>query len=257
MKSPRKAHSQMGQLPEDRLGITGVIRDKEEAGTVWVWAQPRLLLWPHEVEWLFSPVTGRSTWPGDIWGLDERGNLLLVETKLSSPGSKTIDPFEDFVGYRPPARNFDAGPLQEHWLGLYRRELLSRAQIAPMPDSQIAKRTFPGVVPYSVHRLVLRRWATADSRISRRILSGRYERRVLLFLKMRRKRRNPPPHYVGLVTVTHDSQPRLSAKGREHYRLLVRHKGRRNVHLGAVRAVSQDGARAVVTGWKWKPESDD
>jgi hypothetical protein len=34
--------------------------------------------------------------PGDLWGIDSEGDLIIVETKL---GKKRQDPFCDFVGF--------------------------------------------------------------------------------------------------------------------------------------------------------------
>ena len=66
----------------------------EESGTFWLWAWPEILGWPVEITWLFSPVTGNYPWPGDLWGVDASGELLIVETKSSV---YPADPFEDFL----------------------------------------------------------------------------------------------------------------------------------------------------------------
>src|SRR5947209_2049040 len=66
----------------------------EEPGTFWLWAWPELLDWATEITWLFSPVTGKYPWPGDLWGVDASGQLILVETKKTG-GPR--DHFEDFV----------------------------------------------------------------------------------------------------------------------------------------------------------------
>jgi hypothetical protein len=55
----------------------------EEEGTLMLWAWPELLGWKKDIEWLFSPVIGQ-TWPGDLWGVDESGALILVETKRAT-----------------------------------------------------------------------------------------------------------------------------------------------------------------------------
>jgi hypothetical protein len=75
----------------------------EEAGTFWVWAWPEILGWPVEITWLFSPVTGNDRWPGDLWGIDVSGELIILETKRFRPGG---DPFEDFLEYTDSAMAF-------------------------------------------------------------------------------------------------------------------------------------------------------
>ena len=55
----------------------------EEAGTLWLWAFPELLRWHTGITWLFSPP-GRNRWDGDLWGIDDDGNFVLVEAKCAS-----------------------------------------------------------------------------------------------------------------------------------------------------------------------------
>jgi len=55
----------------------------EEYAALWLWAYPQLLEWSQQIKWLFSPVTGKDKYPGDLWGMDDMGNLILVETKLA------------------------------------------------------------------------------------------------------------------------------------------------------------------------------
>src|SRR5713101_5810733 len=66
----------------------------EEPGTLWLWAWPEILGGLADITWLFSPPTGNSLWPGDLWGMDANGEFVIVETKNTlKPG----DPFEDFL----------------------------------------------------------------------------------------------------------------------------------------------------------------
>src|SRR5438046_1174944 len=92
----------------------------EEEAAVWLWylaaawpSQPALPGWPCSIEWIFSPVTGNKQWPGDVWGVDERGELVIVEGKMGD----RRDPFEDFVrpDFLPPGlrrREFTAEELR-------------------------------------------------------------------------------------------------------------------------------------------------
>jgi len=72
-----------------------VLKVREHAGTFWLWADPGLLSWRFEIRWLFSPVNTGARRPGDLWGVDSKGNLLIVENKLQGRG----DPFQDFIGF--------------------------------------------------------------------------------------------------------------------------------------------------------------
>jgi len=69
----------------------------EEYATLWIWAYPQLLEWGQQIKWLFSPVTGKDKYPGDLWGMDNTGNLILVETKLATRAKQ--DPFVDFINF--------------------------------------------------------------------------------------------------------------------------------------------------------------
>ena len=105
-------------VPIPRAGAHGGgLLPSEESASFLLWAWPRLLGWPRTINWLFSPVTGKDSYPGDLWGLDSRGELLIVETKLDRKGA-TQDPFEDFVAYcRQPAneKRWRADHLRRRW----------------------------------------------------------------------------------------------------------------------------------------------
>jgi hypothetical protein len=109
----------------------------EEIGTFWLWAWPDLLGWPFQITWLFSPVTGKSKWPGDLWGLDDRGNLLIVETKLARNDRGPQDPFKDFIGFEESPRpisfrgsstSFQMVALTQPGEGLHREKSLFSVQ---------------------------------------------------------------------------------------------------------------------------------
>src|SRR4051812_25154622 len=96
------------QLPERRidldlsatvgLGTEVGFLEFEETASFWLFLWPDLLGWPRNITWLFSPVTGKTRYPGDLWGIDETGHLVVVETKLFQRATAP-DPFEDFVAY--------------------------------------------------------------------------------------------------------------------------------------------------------------
>ena len=120
------SHRTEGPRPKQEFSprmANGELCFREEFGTFWLWAYPSLLGWPLDVRWLFSPVVHNRVYPGDLWGVDEVGKLLIVETKLARDAR--ADPFVDFVKLlahktAPPA--LKAANLQGHWEALYEAE---------------------------------------------------------------------------------------------------------------------------------------
>ncbi|MBW2066806.1 MAG: hypothetical protein JRJ03_18000 [Deltaproteobacteria bacterium] len=177
----------------------GVFNVWEHAGTLWLWAHPGLLGWKFEIRWLFSPINTGPRSPGDLWGVDSLGNLLIVENKRAGGG----DPFQDFIGfledYREPG--IAADELLDKWEGLLTKEIES----APLWREDPAG-TYPGVLPYSRHRAELRRWPDLTDKVEGIVLGRTYKRDVQRKLKEREMRGSPPPIYVGFFTC---SSPRL------------------------------------------------
>jgi hypothetical protein len=160
----------------------------EEDAAVWLWAEPRILSWPRGIEWLWSPVNGNSDWRlGDLWGIDEHGQLVVLESKWLGRG----DPFEDFAKHplEPPFR--DARKILERWEELYNREIQNGV-----------KRGRPGVLPNSRNSRCLKRWPALKKTIERRIHSREYSERVRTFLA-RRGHRDDAPRYCGLYVTFH------------------------------------------------------
>lgn len=226
----------------------------EEAGTFWVWAWPEILGWPVEITWLFSPVTGREKWPGDLWGIDATGELILLETKPFPSGG---DPFEDFLEFerqlragvrvRPPT----VDEIQERWERLLRdeRRFLKTNRDALQADSS-QRVAGSGVVPYSSKRLMTWRWRGLYlERIAPTIDSPAYERSAEAGLK-RLRNRFWSPHYFALFTVLPPetpSQSPFSAKGRRHYEELRALVSPDHVHVRSIRCTDPEaGARVAV-----------
>jgi hypothetical protein len=56
----------------------GLVRIKaEEEAIIWLWAKPSIFPWQRPRAWLFPPVTGKTRWPGDLWGIDSCGDLVI------------------------------------------------------------------------------------------------------------------------------------------------------------------------------------
>lgn len=214
----------------------------EAAACVWLWAWPELLGWPATIAWLFSPVVGNRKWPGDLWGVDARGELLIVEAKSCTRGRR-CDPFEDFVGagrgvVERGSASARADSLRERWSRLFEREReFIRQHANELRAGTSLHGCYPGVVPYSRHRTQVQRWRHVYvDRIAPWIDDPDYSRRVLQYLRKREEKGNRIPHVVGLGAVVEGASLTLSAKGLRHYEALAAFAGADRVHLIAVEA---------------------
>lgn len=227
-----------------RLADPTSLLQNEGAGTLFTWVWPELLDWGGEIAWLFSPVTGNQDWPGDLWGVDQRGELLLVETKRVKKGERSQDPYEDFVSFEDRKAVPDVAVIVKHWLPLYAGE--KRFVLEHQTDLETGNRgdpkKQPGVVGYSLKRMMVWRWRELYLRwIAPRILSGEYELTVRRNLEERVRSGNAPPHYFALFTMFDDSYPRLSAKGQENFAQLAKLVGKDRIHARAVAARPIEG----------------
>jgi hypothetical protein len=234
----------------DRVG--GDLLPSEESASFLLWAWPHLLGWPRPINWLFSPVVGNRIYPGDLWGVDSRGDLLVIETKIDRT-RWLQDPFGDFVAYGsgPPKKVWQAGSLRQHWLNLVTKEeeFIRNHAESLTPDFR-PNGTYPGVLPYSSHRNAVWRWQSVFlKRVIPKFLNGSYRDAVGRSLEKRADRKNPPPIFFGLIAVIRQIDPKLSQKGRMAFSLLYRLLGRDRVGLRAIRADRLGGQRMRIKCW--------
>jgi hypothetical protein len=212
----------------------------EGAGTFWIWAWPELLDWGGEIAWLFAPVFGKRVWPGDLWGVDQRVEFLLVETKRVKKGERCRDPYEDFVDFEYRQAVPDVDAIIKHWLPLcqsQRRFILERQPDLETGDRGEPKK-WPGVVDYLLKRMMVWRWRELYlHRMAPRILSGEYETIVRRNLEERVRLGNPPPHYFALFSLFDDSHPKSSAGWQANYARLADLVGKDHIHARAVSAL--------------------
>lgn len=203
------------------------VRSEEEAA-VWLWAQPELLQWHAPIEWLLSPVTGNRKWPGDLWGIDAEGELLIVENKMLG-GGKQFDPFADFHWYAEESRSQCAAEdLRRTWKRLYGQEI-------KYSDPLAKRTTTAGILPRSVHRSRLSWWPELATKIGAHIQSGEYRRNVEEYLARRQGANAPGVHYCG-VLVSDRPHPNVSPRIMESMGRLQEHVGTGRVHLFAIAA---------------------
>jgi hypothetical protein len=142
----------------------------EECATLWLWAWPELLGWQRRIGWIFSPVVGKRPYPGDLWGIDEDGSIILVETKMGH----RQDPFEDFVGYETEpgyGKLCQVEALSKRWSDLLKNERRFIEYLLPQLSTDISGTAEKGVVPYSYKRFAVRRGANCTRPQLRRVCS--------------------------------------------------------------------------------------
>lgn len=217
-------------IPEVYKSQKGILSIRhEEESIVWLWAFPDLFHWQNSAEWLFSPVVGNKQWPGDLWGLDNKGNLLIIEAKNCRTQLKS-DPFEDFENFLKShdsyMEEFTSENLRQKWEDLLKKEL----SFSNCYDKRPRGKT-EGILPRSNHRNHIRRWKDIAKIIDERIRSDFYKCTVERLLKKRKNRDNPVPHFFGLLVRDKRMCFGLNEKGQQTKQKLCNRVKKTNVHL--------------------------
>jgi len=201
----------------------------EEESIVWLWAFPDLFPWPYRVKCLFTLVDGNKRWPGDLWGLDNEGNLLIIEAKNRRTQLKS-DPFVDFedllMSHDSCVEEITSENLRQKWERLLKKEL-----IFPNGYDQRPKGKTGGILPRSNQRKHIRIWEDIAKRIDERIRSDDYKFTVDRLLKKRKSRNNPVPHFIGLLVRDKKKGFGLNEKGLQTKQRLCNTVKKTNVHL--------------------------
>jgi hypothetical protein len=240
-------------LPDDTVVLpnskpsTGFVRYEEEA-TLWMWSWPQLIGWSRPIAWLFSPVVGRRPCPGDLWGVDEEGDLIVVETKF---GRGAQDPFADFVGF-PDSDSGAAAVrvpfLRVRWEALLRAEVTFAADPSALEAPLAGARLHRGVVPYSYKRFAVRRWRRLyESVVAPMVVSREYRSTAEASLERRQVRGNPPPIFIGAIVGQKASSVRLSSRGEEAREVLIQRGS--TVELIGLTA-SRNATGAEIMSWR-------
>lgn len=232
-------------LPDEYTNVAGVIKVKhEEEAVVWLWAFRELFPWDSNIEWLYTPVVGNSEWPGDLWGVDEHGELLIIECKQQL---RLDDPYIDFVEYHDDNREELSAA---HWKEKFLRHLKDELSYPDGVTKRAVGRT-GGILPRSNKRDHIRRWPQLADRIDSHIRSPRYRSDVLSYLDAREKRPNPTPYYFSLIIVADTNKEILSVKARdseERLRDIVGDSHVRAVSAMATR-ISESKVRIEINGF--------
>jgi hypothetical protein len=224
----------------------------EETGTLWLWAFPELLDWHTGITWLFSPP-GRNRWDGDLWGIDDDGNFVVVEAKCASRG---LDPFKEFLALEVRRSGGDwniesIASIRQHWESLLdgERRFFHVHQKA-LVDGTGVLRTWSGLVPYSWKRLAVWRWRLLYYEIiAPSVTSPEYAEKASAALERWAKNRSWSPHYVGLYTVIDSGrEPRFS--GVPSYNKLIEYTAPERVHKRAVGCEKISAEHVRITSWE-------
>ncbi len=185
----------------------------EEDALCWLWAFPSIFPWPNPVAWLYTPVVGNTRWPGDLWGIDSVGDLLIIEAKQCK---RRDDPFIDFVKFHNPAREeFSAVHWELKWKKHFSAEISFPNGWSERPPGKT-----DGILPRSNRRSPLRRWPFLSRLIDDQIRNEQYARNVQGFLQVRDQLHNPTPHYIALMIETELNYPILTDCAKKSARTL-------------------------------------
>ena len=207
------------------------VKTYEESATFWLWAYPSLLGWDREIAWLFSPVTGNTTYPGDLWGIDSDGRILAIETKMG----KRKDPFIDFLDYEKAGEKenyINPSTLIERWQDLYAQEKSFWAENkSDIQNNTLSPKTASGILPYSSKRYATIEWGYLYTDVIAPSLfeNDDYKDKVKEFIERREKIAEKNIYYFGLTLVNETKDMVFSVKGENHAKELVSIVGKEQV----------------------------
>lgn len=208
--------------------------------------------WREPLNILFSPVVGNKVYPGDLWCIDRKGDLLIVETKLDRSG-RGQNPFADFVPYceRSVEEIWQANSLRIKWLHLGDLEdVFVDHHAMYLQDDSPLKGTYPGVLPYSRHRDAVWRWQEVyRRRVLPKFRNGLWRCEVERSLQKREDRKNPAPIFAGIIATIGSNAPTLSASGRKALDNLRSTVGPKRICLRGMRFERNGFSKVLIKCW--------
>lgn len=202
------------------------VRHEEEA-ICWLWAFPSLLLWNSSITWLYTPVVGNKRWPGDLWGIDCNGDLLIIEAKRCE---RNDDAFIDFGKFHYAGRKeISAMHWERKWTKHLKAELSFRNGFMERPKGKT-----DGILPRSNKRQHIRLWAELAKGIDVNIRSENYKKHVVANLQTRDANQNPTPYYFALMIQSNLQHKSLKDKSMASAKTLQKIVGRNHVAAIAI-----------------------
>lgn len=182
----------------------GVLQVHEADATVLLWAYPKLLGWPRDIVWVLAYASGGP----DLVGIDERGELLIIETKSAS--KKKADPLAQLEGYLEFREFHNADALEAKWDGMWQKEQ-DALRLDPQDFEEHAP--LPGVVPWGSKRRACAYWPKTYREKIQGFLFGEYAERAQAYLGARNAMTQPtPPWGVVVFHVTSGKPDAVAAK---------------------------------------------
>jgi hypothetical protein len=231
-------------LPPEYYGRESIVDVKhEEDALCWLWAFPFLMPWHRPIAWLYTPVVGNAKWPGDLWGIDSRGDLIVTEAKRCKGHGNA---FKDFVAFHHSGRE---ELTADHWEGKWKVHL--RAELAFQEGtSERPQGHTDGILPRSNRRQHIRRWPQLAGQIDRYIRSSEYSTIVARYLQARASVGNPSPYYFALMIESNEGHRILSSASIASAAELQRKVGHSHVVAVAISCRRQSQDKAHVSARK-------
>jgi len=201
----------------------------EEDALCWFWAYPDLIPWERPVIWLYTPVVGNKKWPGDLWGIDCQGELLIVECKQCK---RSDDPFVDFSNYHRDEIKEEL--TASHWMKKFNKHLKAERIFTNCMQERPRGKT-DGILPRSNRRAHIRRWPQLGRKIDDYVRSSSYRENAQDYLTTRLNRQNPIPYYLALMVVSNEKSPILTDAAKESGRALITKVGSEHVRVITVK----------------------
>lgn len=228
-------------LPSVYKQMGGTIEVKhEEESLCWLWAIPSLFPWDRPITWLYTPVVGNTRWPGDLWGVDTGGDLLIIESKQCR---RHDDAFTDFVEFHRHGRlELSAVHWQQKWAAHLRDEIAFPDGLVERP-----KNSTGGILPRSNKRSPLRRWPDLATWIDEYIRSPQYSDAVVESLQARADSDDPTPFYFALMIESTSCQRLLTDAAISSGRKLLQLVGPGHVRVVAISCLHLPEDQARIT----------
>lgn len=164
-----------------------VLHDEEDV-TILFWANLGLLPRFGRLRWFYSPVNGDL--PGDLWGVDKNGELVIIECRRIPNRRDPFAGFEKRIGERT-----DGCVILKSWPEKYWAEVVNRRDCWTPP---IGRKT-NGFLPRSSKRRPLQRLKNLARVIDKDIRQYSFVREITELLDARQRAGNPSPHYGVLL----------------------------------------------------------
>lgn len=238
-------HAIIINLPPKYKSVIYVDVSHEEEAVCWLWAYPEIFIWKNQISWLYTPVVGNKRWPGDLWGIDSEGNLLIIEAKRCHTND---DPFKDFEEYHTKNRTeFSADHWEKKWLRHYKAETDFADSVSVRPVHKTN-----GILPRSNKRKHIRLWRDLGEYIGNYIRTPAYRHQVIHNLNIRRNCNDPLPYYFALMIAHSKMRTVLTHKAKSSAIALAKMIGEDHVSVRVISCKRVNENKACIENSEYK-----